>query len=86
MSVFGVEKFLFQLGQNQGLRSAYRADRESAAAQFDLADDELKAVAAIDLHWLVAHGVNPILLLRFNMTGEIPTRETYLKLLTGEEV
>jgi len=83
MSVYGVESFLFQLGQGEALRKAYREDRGAALSGYDISEEERVAVEAIDLRWLIEYGVHPILLLRFNLTGEIPSREAYLKLLRG---
>lgn len=81
MSVFAVEQFLFDLGQDQTLRVEFVHDRKKTIAGYDMDPEEARAVQAIDLKWLFAQGVNPLLLLRFNLTGLIPGRDAYLKLL-----
>ena len=86
MSVFSIEHFLFNLGQSDDLRITYRENPGKVLSEYDLTDKEKTAIKAIDLKWLIDHGVNPLLLLRFNFTGAIPGREAYLKLLRGEDI
>ncbi len=81
MSVYKIEKFLFDLGQIPSLRLDYAKDRASSIKPYELDEDEMLAVKTLNLKWLLAHGVNPLLLLRFNLTGQIPGRDAYLKLL-----
>lgn len=82
MSVYGVERLLFGLGQRPELRDRFGADLAQLLDEYPLTDEERNAVRRIDLKWLYEHGVNPMLLLRFNLTGQIPTREAYTRLLT----
>lgn len=82
MSVFGVERLLFDLGQRPELRGRFSAGIGELLDGYPLTAEERDAVGRIDLKWLYERGVNPMLLLRFNLTGQIPTREAYTRLLT----
>lgn len=82
MSVFGVERLLFDLGQRPELRGRFVADVANLLDEYPLTNEERDAVRRIDLKWLYERGVNPMLLLRFNLTGQIPTRQAYTRLLT----
>ncbi len=82
MSVFAIESFLFDLGQHPELRGRFQQDLDGLMGNYSLTTEEATAVRSIDLKWLYEHGVNPMLLLRFNLTGRIQSREAYTKLLT----
>ena len=82
MSLFAIESLLFDLGQRPELRGRFQQDLDGLLGGYALSRDENDAVRNLDLKWLYEHGVNPMLLLRFNLTGEIPSREAYTKLLT----
>lgn len=82
MSLFAIESLLFDLGQRPELREQFQQDLDGLLGGYALSSDESDAVRNLNLKWLYEHGVNPMLLLRFNLTGQIPSREAYTKLLT----
>ncbi|MEW6450651.1 MAG: hypothetical protein AB1490_08400 [Pseudomonadota bacterium] len=62
MSIFGTQKFIFQLKKDKALQSQFRSDADNALAVFPLSDDERQALKAGDLASLYRMGVHPLLL------------------------
>ncbi len=69
MSLYAVQKFLYQLNRTPDLQDRYRADRAEALAGFDragdLTADEVAALAAPDVGYLFHLGVNGQILMHF---------------------
>ena len=69
MSLYAVQKFLYQLNRTPDLQDRYRADRAEALAGFDRADDltvdEVDALVAPDIGYLFHLGVNGQILMHF---------------------
>ena len=65
MSLYGMQKFLFQLNRDARVQSRYREDRAALLAEYPLDDEERDAVARADLGKLYVLGTNGQLLMHF---------------------
>jgi len=69
MSLYAVQKFLYQLNRTPDLQDRYRADRSGAVRGFDRADDladhEVAALVGPDVGYLFHLGVNGQILMHF---------------------
>jgi Aromatic-ring-opening dioxygenase LigAB, LigA subunit len=70
MSLYAVQKFLFQLNRSEALQQAYLADRRGELAQlelagYDLTDEETRALVEPDIGLLFHLGVNGQILMHF---------------------
>jgi aromatic-ring opening dioxygenase LigAB LigA subunit len=65
MSLYYVQKFLFELNRDQARQSAYEADRPGALAGYELTDDERAALIEPDIGFLYHLGVNGQILMHF---------------------
>lgn len=69
MSLYAVQKFLYQLNRSPELQDRYRDDRHGALVGFDrfddLADDEVAALVGPDVGYLFHLGVNGQILMHF---------------------
>lgn len=83
MSLYQVQKLLFNIHNNLNLRAQFLADASSVLADYKLADDENQALLAKDMGALYRMGVNPWLLLQYaNITG-VDTQD-YLRQIREE--
>lgn len=65
MSLYGLQKFIYQLNRDPALQDAYRAAPEAALGQYDLTDDERGALLGADIGLLYVLGVNGQILMHF---------------------
>lgn len=65
MSLYAVQKFLYQLNRSPELQSRYRDDRHGSLAGYDLSDDEVAALVGPDVGYLFHLGVNGQILMHF---------------------
>ena len=65
MSLYYVQKFLYQLNRDPAAQATYMADRHAAIADFDLTDEERRALTAPDVGLLFHLGVNGQILMHF---------------------
>ena len=70
MSLYAVQKFLFELNRSEARQQAYLADRHAALAELELAgyeltDEETRALAEPDIGLLFHLGVNGQILMHF---------------------
>ena len=70
MSLYAVQKFLFQLNRSEALQQAYLADRRGELARlelagYDLTDEETRALVEPDIGLLFHLGVNGQILMHF---------------------
>ncbi len=65
MSLYAVQKLLYQLNRDPGVRARFEADREDVLAGFDLTEEELGAVRDADIGLLYVLGVNGQLLMHY---------------------
>ncbi len=65
MSLYAVQKFLFELNRNEARQQAYLADRLGELRSYDLTDEETRALAEPDIGLLYHLGVNGQILMHF---------------------
>ena len=65
MSLYGVQKLIFQLNRDPGVRKRYEEDFESLLADFELTEEERQAIRAPDIGLLYVMGVNGQLLMHY---------------------
>ncbi len=65
MSLYYVQKFLYQLNRDEKAQAAYLADRAGVLAGYELADDEIRALVEPDIGLLFHLGVNGQILMHF---------------------
>jgi len=65
VSLYYVQKFLFELNRDEDFQSRYAADRRGALAGFDLSDEEQRALTEPDIGLLFHIGVNGQILMHF---------------------
>ena len=70
VSLYAVQKFLFQLNRSETLQQAYLADRRGELARlelagYDLTDEETRALVEPDIGLLFHLGVNGQILMHF---------------------
>lgn len=71
MSLYYVQKFLFELNRDETLKQAYEADRESVLDGYDLTDQECAALIGPDIGLLFHLGVNGQILMHFAALHQI---------------
>ena len=65
MSLYSVQKVLFQLNNDPATRSRFTANRDALLAEYALTDEERRALADADIGRLHLLGVHPLLLAPF---------------------
>jgi hypothetical protein len=65
MSLYYVQKLLYQLNRDPEFRSRFLADVDTALREFDLTEEERRAVLDADVGLLYVLGVNGQLLMHF---------------------
>lgn len=65
MSLYSLQKLLYQLNRDEELQAAFQTDREAVIAKYTLTDEELKAVREEDVGMLYILGVNGQILMHF---------------------
>lgn len=65
MSLYTLQKLLYELNRDSNLQQAYVADREAVLSRYRLTDEEAEAVRKDDIGKLYILGVNGQILLQF---------------------
>src|SRR4030095_1446139 len=65
MSLYAVQKLIYQLNRDRAVRKRYDEDFEALLAEYELSDEELKAFRASDIGLLYVMGVNGQLLMHY---------------------
>jgi hypothetical protein len=65
MSLYRLQKLLYELNRRPDLQEAFAADREAVLAQYRLTDEEAEAVRGEDVGKLYILGVNGQILMHF---------------------
>ena len=81
MSLYYVQKFLYELNRSEAAQASYLADRHGALDGFDLTDEEIEALTSPDVGLLFHLGVNGQILMHFGALHQIEWTE-YLQLLS----
>jgi hypothetical protein len=66
MSLYYVQKLLYQLNRDPGVRKRFAEDREGLLADYRLDDDERRAIVEGDIGLLYVMGVNGQLLMHYS--------------------
>ncbi|NND74574.1 MAG: aromatic ring-opening dioxygenase subunit LigA [Ilumatobacter sp.] len=80
MSLYAVQKFLYELNRGESLQAAYLADRTAAVGPYDLSDEERRALVQPDIGLLFHLGVNGQILMHFAAFHQIEWAD-YLQLM-----
>lgn len=65
MSLYYVQKLLYELNRDPALRERFAADRESVLAAYDLSAEEQRAIRDPDIGLLYVMGVNGQILMHY---------------------
>ena len=65
MSLYYVQKFLYELNRDEKAQAAYLADRTGVLDAYELTDDEIRALVEPDIGLLFHLGVNGQILMHF---------------------
>lgn len=65
MSLYYVQKLLYNLNRDPAVQRDFKADRRHVMAAYDLTDEERKALQEADIGLLYVFGVNGQLLMHF---------------------
>ena len=65
MSLYYVQKFLFELNRDETLQASYTADRSGVLDAYELTDEERRALVEPDIGLLFHLGVNGQILMHF---------------------
>ena len=65
MSLYYVQKFLYELNRDEQVQAAYTADRHAPLEPYDLTEEEVRALTEPDIGLLFHLGVNGQILMHF---------------------
>jgi hypothetical protein len=85
MSLYYVQKFLYELNRDEGKQQAYMADRDAAITSFELTDEEREALTAPDIGMLFHLGVNGQILMHFAALHQIEWADYLQRMRDGVE-
>ena len=83
MSLYYVQKFLYELNRNPTVQQAYRADRSGVLAPYDLTDEEVGALVEPDIGLLFHLGVNGQILMHFAAFHQIEWQDYLQRMRDG---
>jgi len=84
MSLYQLQKLMYEVNRSSERREEYRKDKASFTARYDLTDEERDAVTQLDIRRLYQLGVHPLLLRPFSLLHQV-SNEDYAKALAGLE-
>ncbi len=85
MSLYYVQKFLFELNRDEGAQAAYAADRHAVLEPYDLTPQEVAALTEPDIGMLFHLGVNGQILMHFAALHQIPWADYLQQMRDGIE-
>jgi hypothetical protein len=65
MSLYQVQKLIYQLNRDPRTRERYASERDAVLSEYELSDDERRAIVEPDIGLLYVLGVNGQLLMHF---------------------
>lgn len=80
MSLYAVQKFLYELNRSEAKQAEYTADRQAAVDPYDLTEEEVTALVDPDIGLLYHLGVNGQILMHFAAFHQIEWQD-YLQLM-----
>jgi hypothetical protein len=84
MSLYQLQKLIFEVNRNPERREEYRKDAGAFAERYDLTKEEKEAVTNLDIRALYQRGVHSLLLRPFTLLHRV-SNEDYAKALAGLE-
>ena len=84
MSLYQLQKLIYEVNRNPEHRDTYRADPVGFLARYQLTPEEQEAIVALDVRKLYRLGVHPLLLRPFTLLHRV-SNEDYAKALAGLE-
>ena len=85
VSLYYVQKFLFELNRNPEFQSRYTADRHASLSGFDLSHEEKRALVEPDIGLLFHLGVNGQILMHFAAFHSIEWQDYLQQMRDGLE-
>ncbi len=85
MSLYYVQKFLYELNRSETLQSAYHADRHHVLVPFELTAEETEALTEPDIGKLYHLGVNGQILMHFAALHKIEWADYLQRMRDGIE-
>ncbi len=85
MSLYFVQKFLFELNRDATLQQAYLKDGAAVLERYDLTDDERSALTEPDIGKLFHFGVNGQILMHFAAFHQIEWQDYLQRMRDGIE-
>ena len=85
MSLYFVQKFLYELNRSEQLQASYHEDRHAVLEGFELTDEETSALTEPDIGKLFHIGVNGQILMHFAALHQIPWADYLQRMRDGIE-
>jgi len=85
VSLYYVQKFLYELNRSEAAQASYRADRLAALDGFELTDEEITALTEPDIGLLFHLGVNGQILMHFAALHQIEWQDYLQRMRDGIE-
>ena len=83
MSLYAVQKFLYELNRSEQMQARYTADQATELAPFDLTDEETTALTGPDIGKLFHLGVNGQILMHFAAFHQIEWKDYLQRMRDG---
>lgn len=83
MSLYAVQKFLFEINRSEDMQQRYLADRSAEVAGFDLTPEEVAALVEPDIGKLFHLGVNGQILMHFAAFHQIDWQDYLQRMRDG---
>jgi hypothetical protein len=83
MTLYSVQKFLYELNRTPALQTAYTEDRHKVLDPFDLTDEEIAALVEPDIGKLFHLGVNGQILMHFAAFHQIEWQDYLQRMRDG---
>ncbi len=83
MSLYAVQKFLYELNRSEQMQDRYRADRAAELVPFDLTGEEETALTDPDIGLLFHLGVNGQILMHFAAFHQIEWQDYLQRMRDG---
>lgn len=85
MSLYYVQKFLYELNRDPDVQANYARDRHASLESFDLTDEEIRALTEPDIGLLFHLGVNGQILMHFAALHKIEWADYLQRMRDGIE-
>ena len=83
MSLYAVQKFLYELNRSEQMQARYTADQATELASFELTDEEIAALIGPDIGKLFHLGVNGQILMHFAAFHQIEWQDYLQRMRDG---